>query len=399
MIIFSKNLSRLMLLIAGFLFSLNASASICYGIEASSDSAVTIEIIPDQDYSNSPIPESTWSTGAFTLCWSNGVGSPSIINTTAESALPFLPDGPTGATDAETCQIFSFIGPVVLDMVANVAIPVLTIEFDCSDCASELTVSVNTNPPNPPIVNGISSILNFFGEEFDSAPECPLSTSLSFGGAAQQASLNATVFFEGYYDGSGLSNALNQLGILPTEQPYNVAPFNYTGNESVSSFAPDIVDWVLLELRDANDDSNVIDRKAGLINTAGSIIDSSGSGPLVFDNALAGDYSVVVFHRGHVAVMSANPVSLPNTGLDLTTSTAAVRGIEQTVSSNGAFVMRAGDYNGSGTVNFGDFILWLSNNNILNTYLFIDGDGNGTINFVDFILWLSNNNHLAFSGI
>jgi len=66
---------------------------------------------------------------------------------------------------------------------------------------------------------------------------------------------------------------------------------------------------------------------------------------------------------------------------------------------NGAYVMRAGDFDGSGTVNFGDFVRWLQNNNTLNAYLSVDVDGNGTVNFTDFILWLNNNNHLAYPGI
>lgn len=376
--------------------SFNLSASICYGLEASTANTVTVSVTADQDYSALPTPNSTWTTGAFTLCWSSDTGTPTILSASPISTLPFLADAGATQVGNETCQIYAFIGPVLLDMAAGESIPVFELVFACADCSGDVLVNINESPAMP-VVNGDSSIINFFGEEFGASSTCVGSASLSLG-ASVSASLNAKVFFEGYYNGSTLNTASNAGGILVTSQPYNVSPDNYAGNESVSSFASDIVDWVLVELRDANDETNVVEKKAGLIKANGDIVDASGSGPLLF-NSVAGDYFIVIRHRGHVAIMSANSVSLPNANLDLTTSSGDVKGTDQTKLSNGAYVMRAGDYNGNGTVNFQDFILWLSNNNVFNSYLFFDGDGNGTINFSDFILWLGNNNHLAYPGI
>ncbi|MBK6832061.1 MAG: hypothetical protein IPG92_15615 [Flavobacteriales bacterium] len=67
------------------------------------------------------------------------------------------------------------------------------------------------------------------------------------------------VLLEGPYEEATerMKDDLRFDGLLPVEQPYSVAPFNYVGNETASPglFAasdPDnaIVDWVLIELRD-----------------------------------------------------------------------------------------------------------------------------------------------------
>lgn len=220
--------------------------------------------------------------------------------------------------------------------------------------------------------------------------DCEAITSVSFSGRA---------YFEGYYSNSQMNTSLNNSNLLPFAQPYFNAPHNYTGSEFTSNFPNGTVDWVLLELRDANNESTVIDRKAGLIRSDGVITDVNGSPSIAF-NAPGGSYYVVLHHRGHVSIMSANPISLPNNGItDFTTSPTTVKGISQIKLVNGAYVMRAGDFDGSGTVNFADFVRWLQNNNTLNAYLDMDVDGNSTINFTDFILWLNNNNHLRYSGI
>ena len=41
------------------------------------------------------------------------------------------------------------------------------------------------------------------------------------------------------------------LPVIPLTQPYNGAPWNYTGTESVATIPAGVVDWVLPELREA----------------------------------------------------------------------------------------------------------------------------------------------------
>lgn len=220
--------------------------------------------------------------------------------------------------------------------------------------------------------------------------DCETGNSVSFSGK---------IYLEGYTNNGTMSTSLESSNLLPFAQPYSASPYNYPGTETVSSFPTGTVDWVLLELRSASDESVVVDRKAGFVRNDGVITDLNGFGAIGFD-APDGSYFVVLHHRGHVSIMSANPLTLPSSGLnDFTLSASSVKGNSQLALVGGTYAMRAGDFNGSGTVNFQDFIMWLQNNNTLNAYLSVDVDGNGTVNFSDFILWLTNNNHLTYPGI
>lgn len=247
------------------------------------------------------------------------------------------------------------------------------------------TIAVPTNGQLGPFSYSVELDPNDLIQE-----DCEAITSVSFSGRA---------YLQGYYGNGQMSTNLNSNNLIPFAQPYNSPPYNYTGTEVVSAIPSGTVDWVLLELRSASNESTVIDRKAGFIRSDGTITDINGT-PSVSFNAPGGSYYVVLHHRGHVSVMSASPISLPASGTtDFTTSSITVKGSNQLKLVNGAYVMRAGDFDGSGTVNFSDFVRWLQNNNILSAYLSVDVDGNGTVNFTDFILWLSNNNHIRYSGI
>jgi hypothetical protein len=115
---------------------------------------------------------------------------------------------------------------------------------------------------------------------------------------------------------STLSTSLNGKGILQAQassQPYTTAPYNYTGNESVGAgfFAshPDIVDWVLLELRDGNAPSSVVARRAAFVNKYGNVVDTGGvNSQITFPAIAKGNYYVVVRHRNHLAVRTAFPL-------------------------------------------------------------------------------------------
>ena len=64
--------------------------------------------------------------------------------------------------------------------------------------------------------------------------------------------VNLKEFLEGPFTGTEMTTLLNSGGIIPLAQPYNVAPWNYSGSESVVSIPnANVVDWVMVELRDA----------------------------------------------------------------------------------------------------------------------------------------------------
>lgn len=112
-----------------------------------------------------------------------------------------------------------------------------------------------------------------------------------------------------------MNTTLNASGQLPLSQPYNIAPFNYSGTESVVSIPnANIVDWVLLDFRkplsglaaDANS-ATAIGQKAAFLLKNGSVVDLDGVTPLTVTINKQGAGFVVVRHRNHLAAMS-NPL-------------------------------------------------------------------------------------------
>lgn len=123
--------------------------------------------------------------------------------------------------------------------------------------------------------------------------------------STKQLSLKS--FLEGPFNSGSMSTSLNSQ--IPINQPFNSTPWNYTGNESAASVPAAAVDWVLVELRDKNDNSSTTARKAGFILTDGMIVDVDGTSPLSFDIA-SDEYYVVVNHRNHLTIMSSQLVNI-----------------------------------------------------------------------------------------
>jgi len=106
--------------------------------------------------------------------------------------------------------------------------------------------------------------------------------------------LDLKVFIEGAFNGTDMNTTLNSLGYLPLEQPFNQSPWFYNGTETVPSIPnPDIVDWILVEIRITDGDSSTattetrFERKAGFLLKNGSIVDDDGVTSLRFSAILA----------------------------------------------------------------------------------------------------------------
>ena len=133
-----------------------------------------------------------------------------------------------------------------------------------------------------------------------------------------QISIDLKIYLEGPYNGAGShTNSISSLPDFPADQPFNIQPWNYSGNESISNPPSNIVDWVLVALKRDIDTLNpnpetalYVTRKAGILKTDGYIVNTDGS-PINF-TIEPGNYYLVVVHRNHLEIMSANPV--PFTG-------------------------------------------------------------------------------------
>lgn len=177
------------------------------------------------------------------------------------------------------------------------------------------------------------------------------------------ASVSCRAMLQGAFDPSAakMRASLNASGALPLTQPYGQPPWKYSGTEAVVSgfFAahPDIVDWVLVELRSGSAANSTLRTRAGFIRRDGSVTETDGASPIQFAIG-AGMYCLVIRHRNHCALMTRTPVSIDiaTPVVDFTAGPETVYGGGQCVLlASGMYGMPAGDANGDGRITGSDF--------------------------------------------
>ena len=123
--------------------------------------------------------------------------------------------------------------------------------------------------------------------------------------------IDATAFLEGPFDGTEMNTTLNNNDLLPLNQPYNQAPWNYAGTESVTEIPnSDMVDWVLVELRDAPDAASAtpattVAQQAVFLLKDGSLVDIDGNSRIYFNQPFQYNIFMVLIHRNHLNILSA----------------------------------------------------------------------------------------------
>lgn len=194
---------------------------------------------------------------------------------------------------------------------------------------------------------------------------------------------------------------INQQNLIPLTQPFNTSPFNYSGIEFLHSFDDSVIDWVLLELRDATDPSIIIEQRACLIHKDGMLTDIGGRFPVKFCNGLLGtNYYLALYHKSHLGVISSSTITLSNSSnYDFTSATTQAAGFLQQKMLNTKAVLYSGEYDNNGLVNNQDFNKWAQQNAIVNQYVNWDADGNGVVNNLDFNLWEVNKSKVGNSLI
>ena len=205
---------------------------------------------------------------------------------------------------------------------------------------------------------------------------------------------------EGPFNGTDMNTTLNDDGNLPLSQPFNVAPWNYAGTESVVSI-PDsnIVDWVLLETRNSNDpasanESTVSSRFAAFIKNDGTIVGLDGTSTFPFNTNSNSTGFVAVYHRNHLGILSGQALSATG-GIytyDFTTSADKAYNSGQKDLGGGTFGMYAGNANGDTEIGISDKTTWQGQTGTAG-YNSADLDMNGQVTNQDKNdVWLINNN-------
>lgn len=185
---------------------------------------------------------------------------------------------------------------------------------------------------------------------------------------ADYVNANVKLMLEGAYNSSAgtmttalrSGNSLGSNNIIPSAQPYNSAPWNYAGTENVdtANHPSNTVDWVLVELRSTYNGSPVANgQAAGFLLSDGSIVDTNGTDAIRFWNITPGYYYVVVKHRNHLPIMTADSIYLSNASslYDFTSGQGQAYGTDTTTFQSkpmsalgdGRYGMRAGDCSGT----------------------------------------------------
>jgi hypothetical protein len=216
---------------------------------------------------------------------------------------------------------------------------------------------------------------------WDVAPTTPTSAVIA-----------ATVFIEGAYNGTNLKTTLNTN--IPLTQPYS---FNGHTGGTAASIPANAVDWVLVELREAGSAAAALNNTkvgsvAGFLMNDGSIKATDGTSDLTI--SLSGntgaDFYVVIYHRNHLPIMSANAVSESGGTYTIDFTSNSANTYQNTTAlvslASSKFGMPAGDIDQDGDIDATDLSTWRTNNGAVFSYSgsgLADFNLDGVINAVD----------------
>ncbi|GIV30874.1 MAG: hypothetical protein KatS3mg029_0225 [Saprospiraceae bacterium] len=181
--------------------------------------------------------------------------------------------------------------------------------------------------------------------------------------------------------------------LVPLTEPYSGMPaFQNLEPGSQPPVATDllqdkadqsVVDWVFIELRPSSAPKNVADTRTALVQRNGDVIDRNGLPIIYFDSIPSGHYYVVVRHRNHLGVTTANPVLLSPIPrfLDYTHPDTVFYGTHPVAIQNGnERALWVGDLNGDHKV-----IYQGPMNDIFSMFFFVMTQEDNTQNLANFI--------------
>ena len=204
-------------------------------------------------------------------------------------------------------------------------------------------------------------------------------------------------FFEGPFSVDKMNTGLNLNGVLPLTQPYSNSPWNYSGNENVASgffiTHPNIVDWILIELRAGSAQSTKLTEQAGFILEDGSIVGLDGISPMYFEQD-AGNYNIVITHRNHLSIMTPGLQTIERASgvYDFSTSQGKAFGSLPMVElAAGIYGLYAGDANSDGNITGTDFNIYNPDfRSAFSEYINTDFNLDGSVTGTDFNLFNPN---------
>ena len=169
-------------------------------------------------------------------------------------------------------------------------------------------------------------------------------------------------FLEGPFSSGTMTTALTPY--LPLAQPFSGPPWNYAGTETVVAIPANVTDWVLLEIRETTGGAatatpaTMVGQRAGFMLNDGTITDLDGVSEMLYNLVITDDAYAVVYHRNHLAIMSASALIFDNVNnnypYDFTDALAKAYLNGQKDLGGGFFGMVGGDGDGNGDINLSD---------------------------------------------
>ncbi len=251
----------------------------------------------------------------------------------------------------------------------------------------------------------------------DLVDDCPTEPGIPENNGCPCIKLSLKVFLEGPFDATTgeMNTTLGSerrllpgqtpigTGATPTPagQPYSLAPWNYTGTEGLgfsnANYNDDVVDWILVSVRTGIEKEDEIGRVAALLMKDGAI---STLSQCAIETDVTDSLYVVLEHRNHLGIMSAEFTSLVNSELSydftIQNSYVGTTGTGQKEMTPGIWTMCAGDISQatetvSYDINSIDRVFWGYDGGVFDIYIPSDVNLDGTVDGEDKILWELNN--------
>lgn len=217
--------------------------------------------------------------------------------------------------------------------------------------------------------------------------------------------VQVTLFLEGAYNSSTglMTTHLRNDNLIPLAQSFNRSPWHYTGAEAYANAADipsNAVDWVLIELRNAANNYQLVESAAGMLLADGSVVNANGSVGLNFA-APPDNYYIVVRPRNHLAVLSSQVVAIPNTGnpYDFSQVNSALGTAQLKAMGGGVYALNTGDFTSDGILSVEDFNQYVAEAAQVNQYVDTDANMDNTVSTADFNLYLPNSSLIGVEQV
>ncbi|MCD4698921.1 MAG: DNRLRE domain-containing protein, partial [Bacteroidales bacterium] len=154
-------------------------------------------------------------------------------------------------------------GGALLNFTGSQSITLESVQFPTNTWTGNYNVTKSVDAGR---INFIQDSGGFTGEDYEN----DLYNRINWDGIPMEIK----VFLEGPYNGTEMNS--NLTSILPLSQPYDTPPWNYSGTENVASIPGDVVDWILVEFRDAPNAASAtlltsIATQAAFVNNNGEV--------------------------------------------------------------------------------------------------------------------------------